>query len=68
MKNSDEIKKMVREKYTEIATQDKDTNASSCCGSTCCSDEVYHLMADDYSKLEGYEPGADLGLGCVMKN
>lgn len=66
MQTTEDIKKMVREKYTEIATQDKETNASSCCGSTCCSDEVYHLMADDYSKMEGYEPGADLGLGCGL--
>ena len=66
MNEIEEIKKMVREKYTEIATQDKDTNASSCCGSTCCSDEVYHLMADDYSKMEGYQAGSDLGLGCGL--
>jgi arsenite methyltransferase len=27
---------------------------------------VYNIMADDYSKLEGYNPDADLGLGCGL--
>ncbi|HNG64363.1 MAG TPA: arsenite methyltransferase, partial [Ferruginibacter sp.] len=58
----------VREKYTAIALQDKEQNAASCCGATsaCCGDEVYNIMADDYSKLEGYNPDADLGLGCGL--
>lgn len=60
------IKDMVRQKYTEIAAQDKDTNAASCCGSGCCSTEVYNIMSDDYSQLEGYDPAADLGLGCGL--
>ena len=66
MKTSEEIKNLVKEKYSEIALQDKDQNASSCCGSSCCSDEVYNIMSDDYSKLEGYNPDADLGLGCGL--
>lgn len=57
---------MVRQKYTEIALQDKTTNQSSCCGSGCCTTEVYNIMADDYSQLEGYNPDADLGLGCGL--
>lgn len=57
---------MVRQKYGEIALQDKETNQSSCCGSGCCSDEVYNIMADDYTSLEGYNPDADLGLGCGL--
>lgn len=64
---SDEsTKELVRRKYTEIAAQDKDTNTSSCCGSGCCSTEVYNIMSDDYSQLEGYNPEADLGLGCGL--
>lgn len=59
-------KEMVREKYSQIALQEKEINAASCCGSGCCSDEVYNLMADDYSSLEGYNPDADLGLGCGL--
>lgn len=61
-----EIKDMVRRKYAEIAAQDKDTNASSCCGAGGCSTEVYNIMTDDYSGLEGYAADADLGLGCGL--
>ncbi|MCD6063220.1 MAG: methylase involved in ubiquinone/menaquinone biosynthesis [Flavipsychrobacter sp.] len=66
MNNEQELKDLVRQKYSEIALQDKDTNAASCCGSGCCSTEVYNIMSDDYTKLEGYNPDADLGLGCGL--
>ena len=68
MNTSTEIKKTVRDKYAEIANQPKEQNLVSCCGATssCCGDDVYNIMADDYSKLEGYNPDADLGLGCGL--
>jgi SAM-dependent methyltransferase len=66
MENSEQLKKLVKQKYSEIALQDKETNQSSCCGSGCCSTEVYHIMNDDYTSLEGYNPDADLGLGCGL--
>src|SRR5438270_7034434 len=66
MQTENQLKDMVREKYTQIAGQDKETNAASCCGSGCCSTEVYQIMSDDYSQLEGYDPNADLGLGCGL--
>lgn len=66
MQTVEQVKEMVRQKYSDIALQDKETNESSCCGSGCCSTEVYNIMADDYSKLEGYNPDADLGLGCGL--
>src|SRR5215218_6179856 len=66
METQEQVKDMVRQNYSEIALQDKETNASSCCGSGCCSTEVYNIMTDDYSKLEGYNPDADLGLGCGL--
>lgn len=66
METSEQLKEIVRQKYSEIALQDKETNQSSCCGSGCCSTEVYNIMADDYSTLEGYHPDADLGLGCGL--
>lgn len=66
MKSNDEIKEMVRQKYSEIALQDKDTNMSSCCGAGGCSTEVYNIMSDSYETLEGYNPDADLGLGCGL--
>lgn len=66
MKSEQEIKEMVRQKYSEIALQDKETNASSCCGAGGCSTEVYHIMSEEYNGLEGYNPDADLGLGCGL--
>jgi len=66
MKTSEQLKEIVRQKYTEIASQDKSVNQSSCCGSSCCSTEVYNIMSDDYTTLEGYNPDADLGLGCGL--
>lgn len=66
METSQQIKEMVRQKYSEIALQDKETNQSSCCGAGGCSTEVYNIMSDDYSTLEGYNPDADLGLGCGL--
>ncbi len=66
MNTEQELKEIVRQKYSEIALQDKDTNAASCCGASCCSTEVYNIMTDDYSKMEGYNPDADLGLGCGL--
>src|SRR6187431_3376679 len=66
MENQEQVKELVRQKYAEIALQDKETNQSSCCGSGCCSTEVYNIMTDDYTKMEGYNPDADLGLGCGL--
>lgn len=66
METNEQLKEMVKQKYTEIASQDKAVNQSSCCGSGCCSTEVYNIMSDDYTALEGYLPDADLGLGCGL--
>lgn len=66
MQTSEQIKEIVKQKYSEIALQDKETNQSSCCGSGSCSTEVYNIMSDDYSTVEGYNPDADLGLGCGL--
>ncbi|SNV36005.1 Ubiquinone/menaquinone biosynthesis methyltransferase ubiE [Chryseobacterium taklimakanense] len=66
MNTNEEIKEMVKQKYSEIALQDKDTNASSCCGAGGCSTEVYNIMSEDYDELSGYNPDADLGLGCGL--
>lgn len=66
MNDNSQIKEMVRQKYSEIALQDNETNATSCCGSTCCSTEVYNIMNDEYDRLEGYNPDADLKLGCGL--
>ena len=64
--NNSEIKEMVKQKYSEIALQDKETNASSCCGAGGCSTEVYNIMSEEYDELNGYNADADLGLGCGL--
>jgi ubiquinone/menaquinone biosynthesis C-methylase UbiE len=61
MQTSEEIKKVVKEKYSEIAG--KQQKGCGCCGT---SNKIvdYTIFQDDYSKLEGYIADADLGLGC----
>ncbi|MBS3992478.1 MAG: arsenite S-adenosylmethyltransferase, partial [Bacteroidetes bacterium] len=66
MKTDQELKELVKQKYSEIALQDKTDNMSSCCGAGECSTEVYNIMSDNYEMLEGYNPDADLGLGCGL--
>src|ERR1700692_3705233 len=66
METQEQIKEMVRQKYSEIALQDKDVNASSCCGSGCCTTEVYNIMSDDYTNLPGYNADHKLGLCCGL--
>ncbi len=63
----EELKQIVKDKYTVIADQAKEANASSCCGATsvCCGDGMtYSIMADDYTGKHGYAEEADLALGC----
>ena len=66
MRSDDDIKKIVKEKYGEIAQGE-----SSCCGpvkkSWCCGIEPQTInLAHGYSKqeLEKLPEGAELGLGC----
>lgn len=65
MTTSEELKKIVQQKYGEIASQNE--NGASCCGSGGCgTPEAYSLMNEDYSQIEGYNAEADLGLGCGL--
>ncbi|PIY09867.1 MAG: arsenite S-adenosylmethyltransferase [Flexibacter sp. CG_4_10_14_3_um_filter_32_15] len=64
--NEQEIKNMVRERYEKVALQDKALNASSCCGTTDGSKEIYNVMSEEYDNLNGYNSDADLGLGCGL--
>ncbi|MCP9749350.1 arsenite methyltransferase [Ferruginibacter sp. HRS2-29] len=66
MQTENDIKNLVKQKYSEIALQAKEANQASCCGSTCCSTEVYNIMSESYDELGGYNPDADLGLGCGL--
>lgn len=60
---NDKLKEIVKQKYSDIALQGKETGC--CCGNT-QQKEVYNIMSDDYSTLEGYNEDADLGLGCGL--
>lgn len=63
---AEDLKLIVKEKYGEIASQGSVQN-QSCCGSSCgCNGTTYTVFSDDYSKLEGYNPDADLELGCGL--
>lgn len=63
----EDIKQIVKDKYSEIAKQAKEQNAPSCCGATSCGSVVdYSIFSESYEKLEGYNPDADLGLGCGL--
>lgn len=66
MKSSEQLKEIVREKYSRLAGQDKMVNGSSCCGAGGISTVNYKIMTDDYTRLKGYNEDADLGLGCGL--
>lgn len=65
MKNED-LKKIVKEKYGEIAEQSKTQNETSCCGASCCCGTDYTVFSESYSHIKGYNSDADLGLGCGL--
>lgn len=63
--NATRLKRLVIEKYGQIAEQNEDT--AGCCGSGCgCGTIDANVMAEDYTRLEGYVAEADLGLGCGL--
>lgn len=64
MESSEDLKNLVRRAYGEIATK-----IDACCSTTCCgvsetTAQDFTIFAEDYTKLEGYNPDADLKLGC----
>lgn len=61
---ADELKFVVQEKYGAIAKQSKIQNETSCCGVGGCCTVDYAIFAESYAKEKGYNPDADLGLGC----
>ena len=64
---SNDLKSLVKEKYGKIAQQSEGDQPLSCCGpsSTCC-DTDYTIFSENYEDLQGYNPEADLGLGCGL--
>ncbi|HPR31751.1 MAG TPA: arsenite methyltransferase [Prolixibacteraceae bacterium] len=62
---AEDLKLIVKEKYSQIAEQSKIQVQSSCCGSSgCCGELEFSMIGDEYQNIEGYNPDADLGLGC----
>lgn len=65
MENSENLKKLVREKYGEIAKVGQSACGCGCgCGSEQVIPESYSVFSFDYSGQQGYNKDADLGLGC----
>jgi thioredoxin type arsenate reductase len=64
-READALKAMVKEKYGRIALE-CDDKPQSCCGpsSSCCEGTTYTIFSEDYAKQPGYNPDADLDLGC----
>lgn len=64
--NQKNIKEIVNQKYSLIARKSiTSSDRSSCCETlSCCSDMEYTVFSEKYDKLKGYNPEADLGLGC----
>ena len=61
---AEDLKLIVKEKYGEIAKQ-SNQQSSSCCGtSSCCSGVDYTVFSESYENQQGYNPDADLKLGC----
>lgn len=64
---AEDIKGIVKEKYSEIARQSAAAVRPGCCGpSDCCGQLEFSMIGDEYIRVEGYNPDADLGLGCGL--
>jgi ubiquinone/menaquinone biosynthesis C-methylase UbiE len=64
---AEDLKLVVQEKYGAIANQSLLMNQSSCCGpSSCCGELEFSMIGDEYKNVKGYNPDADLGLGCGL--
>lgn len=59
-----DLKDIVKDRYAKIVSS---SNADSCnCGCSCSDNTDYTVFKEDYSKLQGYNPDADYGLGCGL--
>ncbi len=69
MRNDKEnLKGIVKEKYGSIAGQSSLLDQQQgCCGpSGCCGELEFSMIGDEYTGVAGYNPDADLGLGCGL--
>lgn len=67
IKNNQDLKELVKQRYSELALN-TDELKGCCCGKNplAPSKKVFTIMSEDYTKLKGYEPDADLGVGCGL--
>ena len=67
MRYEDDKKKLVKQRYNELAlVKNAESMKKCCCNPAVPSQKVFTIMSEDYSKLNGYEPDADLGVGCGL--
>jgi len=67
-KGNIDLKELVKQQYNDLALA-ADDKQKCCCNPlapSAPSKKVYTIMSEDYSKLKGYEPDADLGVGCGL--
>lgn len=67
-KGKPDMKELVRQRYNDLALLGKES-AGCCCNPlapAAPSKKVFTIMSEDYSQLKGYEPDADLGVGCGL--
>ena len=58
----EDLKKIVQEKYGQIAKDSAEPAKKVSCGCGCS--DTYTIFCENYFGKEGYDPDADLGLGC----
>jgi arsenite methyltransferase len=64
MENPEEIKKAVKDEYSKRVSDYDNSKNKSC--SSCAPENDYKIVGDEYKKLDGYNPDADMGLGCGL--
>ncbi|MDD4090530.1 MAG: arsenite methyltransferase [Acholeplasmataceae bacterium] len=65
--NEKNLRGIVKEKYGTLASQSNLLFQQGCCGpSNCCGELEISMIGDEYNGVEGYNPNADLGLGCGL--
>jgi hypothetical protein len=68
-KSNTDLKEIVKNTYNDLAKMDMETAKKCCCNPLAPADpskKAYTIMSEDYSQLKGYEPDADLGVGCGL--
>lgn len=67
MSQIEDKKEIVKERYNQLAlTADPAAMKRCYCNPASPSQKVFTIMSEDYSRIKGYEPTADLGVGCGL--